>query len=104
MVYNRRSLRYWLEGIYWLLIKRKFFKGESLTSVQRFFTDGYFHKHCTASELKQILTLPGLTDFRVSVTHMAKQMMPGQHARTAREGDGLGATSITKRNWMRLCT
>jgi hypothetical protein len=50
---------------------------QCLTSVQRFFTDGYFHKHRTARELKQILTLPELTDFRVSVTQMAERMMPG---------------------------
>jgi 2-polyprenyl-3-methyl-5-hydroxy-6-metoxy-1,4-benzoquinol methylase len=77
MVYNRQSLRYWLKGIYWLLVKRKLFEGESLTSVQRFFTDGYFHKHYSTRELKQLLTPLGLTDFRVSVSHMAKQMIPG---------------------------
>jgi 2-polyprenyl-3-methyl-5-hydroxy-6-metoxy-1,4-benzoquinol methylase len=77
MVYNRHSLRYWLKGIYWLLVKRKLFAGESLTSVQRFFTDGYFQKHYTARELRQLLARLGLSDLRVSVTHMAKQMIPG---------------------------
>jgi DNA integrity scanning protein DisA with diadenylate cyclase activity len=77
MVYNRQSLRYWLKGSYWLLVKGKLFQGESLASVQRYFSDGYFHKHYTDRELRQMFTSLGMTDFRVSVTHMAKQMIPG---------------------------
>jgi hypothetical protein len=49
--------------------------------VQRVFTDGYFHKHRTAYELKQILTPPGPTDFRVSVAQMARDASPAAQTR-----------------------
>ncbi len=76
MVYNRGSLRYWLKGLYWLFVKRKLLAGESMTSVQRFFTDGFFHKHFTARELRNELARGGLVTKRVSRTHMAKKMIP----------------------------
>lgn len=76
MVYNRSSLRYYLKGLYWLLLKRKIFKGYSLSKVQRFFTDGYYHNHFTAKELALCLSDVGLTTHRISITHISKRMIP----------------------------
>ncbi len=76
MVYNRLSLRYYLQGLYWLFLKRKIFKGYSLSKVQRFFTDGYYHNHFTAKELALSLSDVGLTTHRISITHMSKRMIP----------------------------
>lgn len=76
MVYNRASLRYYLKGLYWLLLKGRLFKGDSLRSVQRFFTDGYYHRHFAPGELASCLSGVGLTPTRVAVTHMNKTMIP----------------------------
>lgn len=74
MVYNRASARYWIKGLIWLVLRGKALRGESLSSVQRFFTDGYFHRHFTPSELTRAL-LP-LKVERIAVTHMAGRMLP----------------------------
>ncbi len=76
MVYNKVSLRFLLKGLYWLIIKGEIFKGETLTSVQKYFTDGFFHKHYTQSELNQDLKRVGLDSTRFSKSHMAKKMIP----------------------------
>lgn len=76
MVYNRASLRYYLKGLHWLLLKGKLFQGDSLPKVQRFFTDGYYHRHFTSGELARSFTSVGLTLTRVSVTHMNKRIIP----------------------------
>lgn len=76
MVYNRRSLRYYLKGLFWLAAKGKVLRGYSLGSVQGFFTDGYFHRHYTAKELLELLAKAGLETRRVCVTHMSKKMIP----------------------------
>ena len=76
MVYNRGSLRYWIRGLQWLLLKGKLFSGETLDSVQRFFTDGFFHKHYAGRELVRALEKAGLSDVRLSRTHMSKKMIP----------------------------
>jgi 2-polyprenyl-3-methyl-5-hydroxy-6-metoxy-1,4-benzoquinol methylase len=77
MVYNRASLRYWAKGLYWLVMKGKLFEGESLSTVQRFFTDGFFHRHYSASELFTLPRTLGLAVFSIAKTHMAKRMVPG---------------------------
>lgn len=77
MVYNRASLRYYLKGLHWLVIKRKYREvGWSLPRVQGFFTDGYLHRHFTARELAREMANVGLTVTNVTVTHMAKRMVP----------------------------
>ena len=50
--------------------------GETLDSVQRFFTDGFFHKHYAGRELVRALEKAGLSDVRLSRTHMSKKMIP----------------------------
>ncbi|MCX7355188.1 MAG: methyltransferase domain-containing protein [Alphaproteobacteria bacterium] len=76
MVYNRSSLRYWIKGLQWLVFKGKLFSGETMASVQRFFTDGFFHKHYSPRELARSLEQAGLSDVRLSCTHMNKKMIP----------------------------
>ena len=77
MVYNRSSLRYCLKGLYWLFIKGKIAEvGCSLSKVQRYFTDGYYHRHFSASELASDLEDSRLSVTRTSITHMAKKMIP----------------------------
>jgi len=60
MVYNKNSLRYFLKGLYWLIVKRKIFDGDTLGTVQRHFTDGYYHRHYTSAELVATLAALGL--------------------------------------------
>jgi 2-polyprenyl-3-methyl-5-hydroxy-6-metoxy-1,4-benzoquinol methylase len=76
MVYNKNSLRYFLKGFYWLIVKRKIFDGDSLETVQRYFTDGYYHKHYTPAELVSVLASVGLKTKKTSISHMAKKMIP----------------------------
>ena len=74
MVYNRASARYWIKGAIWLLLHGRIFYGDTFNSVQRFFTDGYYHRHFTPAELMRCLR-PLHTD-RLSITHMANRMFP----------------------------
>ncbi len=77
MVYNRLSLRYYLKALYWLVLKGKIMDvGPSLSKVQRYFTDGYYQRHFSAGELARDLSESGLIVTRVSITHMAKKMIP----------------------------
>ncbi len=76
MVYNRDSLRYWLKGLYWLLLRGKVAQGYGFASVQRFYTDGYYHRHFRKREFVQLFAREGMTLQRLSITHMAKRMIP----------------------------
>ena len=73
MVYHR-SLRYYVRGLYWLFVKGKIFQGETLESVQKYFTDGYFFFHYTRSEFKALLASVGL-DAKMSVSQMARPLL-----------------------------
>lgn len=74
MVYSKSSARYWTKGLNRLLLKGGIFSGETMDSVQRFHTDGYFHRHYTTSEFIRAVT-PLKVD-RISRSHMAKKMLP----------------------------
>ncbi|MEO8559500.1 MAG: methyltransferase domain-containing protein [Rhodospirillales bacterium] len=76
MVYNRASLRYWLKGLIWLLLRGRIFAGDTMQTVQRHFTDGFYHRHFTAAELTRICSSYGLAPQRMAVTHMSKKMLP----------------------------
>ena len=76
MVYNKNSLRYYLKGLIWLCFKGKILHGHNLDSVQRFFTDGFHHRHYKSRELAAELSAAGLSVKRISKTHMAKKMLP----------------------------
>ncbi len=74
MVYNRASARYWVKGAIWLLLRGRLLRGDGFASVQRFFTDGYFHRHFTPRELRDAFA--PLQVERLSKTHMNKPMLP----------------------------
>lgn len=76
MVYNRTSFRYWVRGLEWLLLRGRLLRRETLRSVQRFYTDGYYHRHFTRREVLAVHQSVGLSPQRTSVTHMAKRMTP----------------------------
>ncbi len=77
MVYHKNSLRYWGRGLYHLVVRGGFLRGETITSVQRFFTDGYYHKHYSRDELDADLTAAGLLVKETAVTHMSSRMVAG---------------------------
>ena len=74
MVYNRASARYWIKGLIWLLLHGRIFRGDTIKSVQRFYTDGYFHRHFTPQELSDALRPLAVT--HISITHMSGRMLP----------------------------
>ena len=76
MVYNKNSLRYYLNGLNWLFLKGKILKGHNLEKVQDFYTDGYYHRHFTPRELKKEMEKIGLKCKKVSITHMGTKMIP----------------------------
>lgn len=76
MVYNKSSLRYWGKGLGYLLFKGKIFKGDNFESVQRHYTDGYFHKHYTHSSLREVMENVGFVVEGIDVTHMSSRMIP----------------------------
>ena|SRR2546426_4432314 len=75
MVYNRDSLRYWLKGLYWLLVRGKVAQAYHFASVQRFYTDGYYHRHFSKRQLVRLFAREGMTLERLSITHMAKRII-----------------------------
>ena len=76
MVYNKNSLRYYGNGLGWLFLRGKVFRGNNLESVQKFYTDGYYHKHFTPRELRKELEKKGLRIEGTYITHMNTQMIP----------------------------
>ena len=76
MVYNRNSLRFWFKGLYWLFCKFKIFGGQNIDSVQKYFTDGFYHKHYKPSELVNDLKEIGFKDIEFELTHMDKNYVP----------------------------
>jgi 2-polyprenyl-3-methyl-5-hydroxy-6-metoxy-1,4-benzoquinol methylase len=76
MVYNKASLRYWMKGLIWLLLRGRLLAGDSMRSVQRHFTDGFYHRHFTPKELARLCQGLGLKPERVAATHMSKKMLP----------------------------
>ena len=77
MVYHRTSAVYYLKGLWWLIVHGKIFKGDSFESVQGYYTDGYYHRHFTRSELARTLKAAGFDDVDVFVTQMQKKILPG---------------------------
>ena len=75
MVYNRNSLRYFQNGIHALLLRGKIFQGETFKSAQRFYTDGYYHRHFSPTELKSCLAKEGLHVDKTTITYMKEQML-----------------------------
>ena len=76
MVYHRASAVYYLNGLKWLLVKGKLFRGHTLRSVQDFYTDGYYHRYLRRHEIAGLLAGAGLTARRISVTQYQKSILP----------------------------
>ena len=76
MVYHRRSVVYYLHGLYWLLVRGKLFAGYNLERVQDFYTDGFYHRYLTKSELRDLLAAAGLRVTRFTVTQYKKKILP----------------------------
>ena len=75
MVYNR-SLVYWLKGLYQLFIKLKILKGYNLETVQKFCTDGYYHKHYVPKKLIDELKSIGFRSLKYELSNVAKSYTP----------------------------
>lgn len=75
MVYNRASGRYFGKGLYWLFAKGRLLHGENLQTVQRHFTDGYYHKHYYPWKFKHLLSSLGLLTERITISHMSNKML-----------------------------
>lgn len=92
MVYNKNSLRYYINGINWLLLRGKIFQGYNLEKVQDFYTDGYYHRHFTPKELKKGLEKLNLKCKAIDVTHMGGyRMLPSLIPK--------GIEKSIKKNW-----
>lgn len=76
MVYHQGSLRFWGKGLAYLLLKGKLFQGDDLYTVQRHYTDGFYHKHYTRLSLRESLQGVGYQVDRIDVTHMSSRMIP----------------------------
>ena len=77
MVYNRLSTRYYLIGLWYLFLKGKIFTGENLKSVQKYFTDGYWHRHFSQKEFSKICNEQGLEVDSTELTYMSRRLIPG---------------------------
>jgi cyclopropane fatty-acyl-phospholipid synthase-like methyltransferase len=77
MVYHKHSVVYYVLGLYWLIVRGKLLQGDTLRSAQRFFTDGYYHRHFTRAGLRAALTEAGVQVDRITVTQMQKKILPG---------------------------
>ena len=75
MVYNR-SLVYWLKGLYQLFIKLKILKGYNLETVQKFCTDGYYHKHYVPKKLIDEFKSIGFRSLKYELSNVAKSYTP----------------------------
>jgi ubiquinone/menaquinone biosynthesis C-methylase UbiE len=77
MVYNKHSIRYYFLGLYYLFFKFKILRGYVLDTVQKFFTDGYYHKHYTSKELFNILKNLGFKKIKIETDYMTTRIFPG---------------------------
>ena len=77
MVYHKRSIVYYLHGIFWLIIKGKIFLGYNLNTVQDFYTDGFYHRYLTKRQLAQMLINAGLKVTTFYITQYEKKILPG---------------------------
>lgn len=67
MVYNRRSARYLLYGVLVQGVLRGRLLRESLSAINLSFTDGFFARHYTSRELRQVFRTAGFQDVRCRV-------------------------------------
>ena len=77
MVYHKRSIVYYLHGLFWLIVKGKIFSGYTLNTVQDFYTDGFYHRYLTKHQLARKLINVGLKVTTFYVTQYEKKILPG---------------------------
>ena len=77
MVYHKSSVIYYLLGLYWLIARGKLLRGYTLSTVQGFFTDGFYHRNYTRRGFTEELNSAGLEVSRLIVTQMEKKILPG---------------------------
>lgn len=76
MVYHRHSVVYYGLGLFWLLAKGKIFRGHTFRTATDFFTDGFYHRYLSRSELAKLLAQQGLSVARIVVTQYKKPILP----------------------------
>ena len=99
MVYNRLSIRYYLIGLWYLILKGKILKGENFHSVQKYFTDGYWHRHFSPDEFSLLLKEYGLNTEKVELTNMQRRIFPG-----IKEDSALDKWLKIKFGWLLVAT
>jgi len=99
MVYNRLSIRYYLIGLWYLILKGKILKGENFHSVQKYFTDGYWHRHFSPDEFSLLLKEHGLNTEKVELTNMQRRIFPG-----IKEDSALDKWLKRKFGWLLVAT
>ncbi len=77
MVYHKYSIVYYLHGLFWLLFRGKLFSGHNFESVQKFYTDGFYHRYLTKVQLGRKLAAVGLKVSAFHVTQYEKKILPG---------------------------
>ena len=76
MVYYKRSVVYYVHGLFWLVFRGKMFSGHNFESVQDFYTDGFYHRYLTKAELEQKLQAAGVEVSSFTVTQYKKKILP----------------------------
>lgn len=76
MVYHRSSFIYYLKGLWLLLAHGKIFHGDTLKTVQRYYVDGFYHRHFTKSELRKCLDDAGLETHNIFSTQQEEKIFP----------------------------
>ena len=76
MVYHKSSIVYYLRGLWWLIVRGRLFRGETLDSVQDHFVDGYYHRHFRGPEMARCLRDVGLRPTRIVATQQDDPILP----------------------------
>jgi len=76
MVYHKRSIVYYVHGLFWLIFRGKLFSGHNFETVQGFYTDGFYHRYLTKAQLAQKLVGVGLKVSAFHVTQYEKKILP----------------------------
>lgn len=76
MVYHKASIVYYVHGLYWLIARGKILSGHNLQSVQSYYTDGFYHRYLTKSDLRDKLAAAGLVVSSFHITQYEKKILP----------------------------
>jgi 2-polyprenyl-3-methyl-5-hydroxy-6-metoxy-1,4-benzoquinol methylase len=76
MVYHRSSFVYYLKGLWMLLVRGRIFAGDTLETAQRYYVDGFYHRHFTKLELKNCLGNANLETTEIFATQQQENILP----------------------------